>query len=94
MTVAAARRFLKRLVEDDAFRTRLVKAPTRAARSALLSAEELTWEDDELDDARRGLLVDCRVDAQAAAVMEAALFWRLLDRSPDASPPQREGTEP
>ena len=80
MTVGNALIFIDRGLEDSALRKRLNTTDSLKARDDTLSAEGLTFSDNEFDEAFHHRLTLCQEEEEADQLKEFKMWWDLLAR--------------
>lgn len=80
MTIAHARKFIRRVMEDDDLRDRLNMAADESARIEALADEGLRFSLDEFEEAWRNELTKCQTEEKADQLADLNQWWQLLSR--------------
>ncbi len=78
MPMSDAKMFLKDLTVSEMLRDSLYEAASRNEISDLLRTIPYEFTNDELDNAYRNLLINCRSEEQAETLKEIRLWWDFL----------------
>jgi predicted ribosomally synthesized peptide with nif11-like leader len=81
MTIAHARKFVSRAMQDDDLRDALNAAEDPMARTAVLQEEGLAFSLEEFEEAWRNELTKCQTESQADALHDLNQWWQLLSHS-------------
>jgi hypothetical protein len=81
MPISDAKMFLKDLTVSETLRDSLYDAASRNEISDILKAIPYEFNNDELDNAYRNLLVNCRSEEQAECLKEVRQWWEFLIRN-------------
>jgi hypothetical protein len=88
MSLAAAHRFILRVIDDNALRVRLNTTRKRAEIEAVLEESVGLFSAEMFEDAFRALHVKCQTAAQADELKEIRLWWLLVMATATPGPEQ------
>jgi len=78
MTVANAQRFIKRGLADSKLRKRLNGASDMSELQRVLEDENLSFSQNQFDEAFHHILTECKTREAAEQVKEFKIWWDLL----------------